>query len=86
MLTKSHDQEIIQLVPTFKQLDIGNACTVKIFSTLSNYALKKTNFSSQKMVDELGLKAKSAAQSIYNRYQKTSFIKNFVIKKLQKIV
>ena len=61
-------REIISLVSTLTI--VGNASTIRFFYCWSNVTLKKAGFSYQKVADELGLKAKPTAQSVFRRYNK----------------
>ena len=61
-------REIISLVSTLKQLEMP--APLDSFIACQTDTLKKAGFPYQKIADELGLKAKSTAQSVFRRYNK----------------
>ena len=61
-------REIISLVSTLKQSEMP--APLDSFIACQIVTLKKAGFSYQKIADELGLKAKSTAQSVFRRYNK----------------
>ena len=69
MLTKSHDREIISLVSTLKQNRKSEMpAPLNHFLDCQIVTLKNTGLPYHQNADELGLKAKSTAQSVYKRY------------------